>query len=294
MASDLTTADADELAGALRERRPRKIRLRPSLVIGACLVLASLLLAVLGPMIAPDAASRVNFSAILRPPLIGWHVAGTDQLGRDVLMRIATGLRVSFAISLSSVTLALVVGLSVGLISGYFGGIIDLVLMRLTDIQMALPFIVLAVAILSVTQPGYFSLTVVLSLAAWPTYARVVRGIVQVDRNADYVQAALAIGASHTRVIVRYLLRDLFGSMLVLSILDVAAVIIYEATLTFIGMGVPPGTPSLGSIMAEGKNYIATAWWITAMAGLAMLITIAGLNLVAIALRSSLKEANTR
>jgi peptide/nickel transport system permease protein len=104
----------------------------------------------------------------------------------------------------------------------------------------------------------------------------------------------LAIGASHTRVIVRYLLRDLFGSMLVLSILDVAAVIIYEATLTFIGMGVPPGTPSLGSIMAEGKNYIATAWWITAMAGLAMLITIAGLNLVAIALRSSLKEANTR
>jgi peptide/nickel transport system permease protein len=182
----------------------------------------------------------------------------------------------------------------VGLISGYFGGIIDLVLMRLTDIQMALPFIVLAVAILSVTQPGYFSLTVVLSLAAWPTYARVVRGIVQVDRNADYVQAALAIGASHTRVIVRYLLRDLFGSMLVLSILDVAAVIIYEATLTFIGMGVPPGTPSLGSIMAEGKNYIATAWWITAMAGLAMLITIAGLNLVAIALRSSLKEANTR
>src|SRR5690606_7041994 len=201
------------------------------------------------------------------------------------LMRVVAGLRVSFGISASAIALALAVGLITGLLAGYFGGWTDTILMRLTDIQMALPFIVLAVAILSVATPGYLSLTVVLSLAAWPTYARVVRSTTQIERHADHVQAAIALGAGHARILTRYLGRAIFVPTLVLSILDLAAMIIYEATLTFIAIGVPPGTPSLGTIMAEGKNYIATAWWITAMPGLAMLVVISALNMIAIELR---------
>lgn len=285
-------------ADATLQAAPAAARFRipwtPALAVGLVIVAASVLVAVFGPLLAADGGSRIDFASVLKPPLTGWHVAGTDQLGRDIMLRIATGLRISFAISLSAVALALVVGVSVGLVSGYFGGWTDTVLMRMTDIQMALPFVVLAVAILSVTQPGFASLTVVLSLAAWPTYARVVRGLVQVERNADHILAVRAIGASHARVIVHYLLRSLIGPTLVLSILDLAAIIIFEATLSFIAIGVPPGTPSLGSIMAEGKNYIATAWWITAMPGLAMLVTIAGLNLIAIGLRSASREARQR
>lgn len=271
----------------LRQLAPKRASLlsSPMLLVGLAVVIAAVLIAVFGPMLSPAGGTRINFPEALRPPLSGWHLMGTDQLGRDIFLRVASALRISFSISVSAVGLALLVGLFVGLVAGYFGGWLDTILMRLTDIQMALPFIVLAVAILSVATPGYLSLTVVLSLAAWPTYARVVRSTTRIERNADHVQAAIALGASHTRILIRYLARAIIVPTLVLSILDLAAMIIYEATLTFIAIGVPPGVPSLGSIMADGKNYIATAWWITAMPGLAILVVIAGLNLVALGLR---------
>lgn len=259
----------------------------PMLVAGLIIVIAAVLIAILGPMISPTGGTRINFPDALKPPLTGWHIMGTDQLGRDIFLRVASALRISFSISVSAVALALIVGLFVGLVAGYFGGWTDTILMRLTDIQMALPFIVLAVAILSVATPGYLSLTIVLSLAAWPTYARVVRSTTRIERNADHVQAAVALGAGHVCILVRYLARAIIVPTLVLSILDLAAMIIYEATLTFIAIGVPPGVPSLGSIMADGKNYIATAWWITAMPGLAILVIIAGLNMLAVGLRQN-------
>ena len=250
------------------------------------IVLSSLLVAIIVPMAFSEMGTRINFTHALKPPLTAGHLMGTDQLGRDVFVRITSGLRTSFVISLSAVAVALVVGLTVGLLAGYFGGWADTVLMRLTDIQMALPFIVLAVAILSVAKPGFVSLTIVLSLAAWPTYARMVRGVVQVERSADHLQAALALGAGPGRILLRYLLVSILGPTLILSILDVAAMIIYESTLGFLAIGMPPGTPSLGSIMADGKNYVATAWWITAMPGLVILYTLVGLNLTGIALRA--------
>ncbi|CAM5761439.1 peptide ABC transporter permease [Labrys miyagiensis] len=257
----------------------------PLLVAGLVIVAGAVLIAALAPSLSPLGGTRINFPEALRPPLAGWHLMGTDQLGRDIFLRVASALRISFSISLSAVGLALVVGLCIGLVSGYFGGWVDTILMRFTDIQMALPFIVLAVAILSVATPGYLSLTVVLSLAAWPTYARVIRSTTRIERNEDHVQAAIALGASHGRILIRYLARAIIVPTVVLSILDLAAMIIYEATLTFIAIGVPPGVPSLGSIMADGKNYIATAWWITAMPGLAILIVIAGLNMLAVGFR---------
>lgn len=268
----------------------RRMFSSPMLAIGVAIFILAVLVAIFVPILFPQGALRINLAEALRPPLTGWHIMGTDQLGRDIFMRVASGLRVSFAISASAIVLALIVGLVVGLVAGYFGGWTDSILMRLTDIQMALPFIVLAVAILSVATPGYLSLTIVLSLAAWPTYARVVRSTTQIERHADHVQAAMALGAGHMRILVRYLGRAIFVPTLVLSILDLAAMIIYEATLTFIAIGVPPGTPSLGTIMAEGKNYISTAWWITAMPGLAMLVVISSLNMVAIALRQDKRK----
>lgn len=267
---------------------------KPSTLAGLLITLTAIGIAIFLPLFFADMIDRIDFRAKLLPPLSGWHLLGTDQLGRDMLLRIAAGLRTSFAIGFSAVALALVVGIGIGLLSGYFGGWTDTVLMRLTDVQMALPFIVLAVAILSVAQPGYASLTLVLSLAAWPSYARVTRSTTQVERKADHVQAATALGAGTGRILLRYLLPPIAGSALVLSILDVAAMIIYESTLGFIAIGVPPDTPSLGSIMADGKNYIATSWWITGMPGLVILVTILGLNLLAIGLRQTLAEARER
>ncbi len=270
------------------------LRWNAPLALGIAIVAVSIATAIFVPLLFGEQGARINFAHMLRPPLTGGHPMGTDQLGRDVFVRIAAGLRESFMISLSAVAVALVVGLTVGVLAGYFGGWVDTLLMRLTDVQMALPFIVLAVAILSVAQPGYLSLTIVLSLAAWPTYARVVRSMTRVECGADHLQAVLALGAGPGRIITRYLLRSVIGSALILSVLDVAAMIIYEATLGFLAIGVPPGTPSLGSVMADGKNYIASAWWITAMPGLFILFTLVGLNLIGIALRRAADAGKQR
>lgn len=266
----------------------------PGMLLGIAMVTVSFLVAIILPLVGGAGAVRIDFTRTLLPPFTGSHLMGTDQLGRDIFVLASAGLRTSFLISLSAVGVALVIGLFVGLVGGYFGGWVDTVLMRLTDIQMALPFIVLAVVILSVAPPSYLSLTVVLSLAAWPTYARVVRGATRVERTSDHVQAALALGASPVRIIIHYLMRSIAGSIVIVSILDVATIIIYEAALSFLGIGVPPGIPSLGLMMAEGKNYVATAWWITAMPGVVILFTIAGLNLIGVGLRSAAAKAGRR
>src|SRR5690606_27366395 len=197
------SSDYELPAGSVRSWR--RLTASPMLAIGVFIFAVAVLLAIFLPILFPEGATRINLAEALRPPLTGWHLMGTDQLGRDVFMRVVAGLRVSFGISASAIALALAVGLITGLLAGYFGGWTDTVLMRLTDIQMALPFIVLAVAILSVATPGYLSLTVVLSLAAWPIYARVVRSTTQIERHDEHVQAATAQRAGHGRIRVRYL-----------------------------------------------------------------------------------------
>jgi peptide/nickel transport system permease protein len=187
------------------------------------------------------------------------------------------------------VILAAALGVAVGAIAGYFGRLTDTLLMRLTDVQMAFPFIILAIAILSVTRPGPFVLIVVLSLSAWPIYARMVRSIAMVDSQSEYVLAARAMGASHSRILVRYLLRNLLLSVAVLSTLDIATMIVLEALLSFLGLGIQPPTPSLGSIMADGREYLSLGvWWITTLPGFAILITLFGLNLMGDGLQSKL------
>ncbi len=265
-----------------------------SALVGAAMVLIVLVLAIGAPWLALHDPAKQDLSAKLLPPAFtaggNWaHPFGTDGLGRDLWARIVWGLRTSLLVAVPAVALAVIVGVGIGTLAGYFAGIADALLMRLTDIQMAFPFIILAISILSVTTPGILVLIVVLSLAAWPTYARVMRSIVLVDAQADYVLVARSIGASHARIIVQYLLRNVFLTVLILSTLDVATMIVLEALLSFLGLGIQPPTPSLGVVMADGRNYLAIGgWWITTMPGVMILFALLGMNLLGDALQSRL------
>ena len=254
--------------------------------IGSVMVFIVVFVSLAAPILAPYDPALQNVKEAFTPPM--WedggspsHILGTDGLGRDLLSRIMFGLRTSLVISFCSVMLLLTIGVSIGLVSGYYGGgILDTLLMRITDVQMALPFIVLAITILAVLEPTIPVLIFVLALVQWPLYARVIRGIVLVERGSDYVLAAKAMGASDFRILTRYLLRNILIAVLILSTLDMAALMIGEATLSFIGLGVQPPTPSLGNIMSDGRLKLALYWWITTLPGVVIFFTILGLNLL--------------
>lgn len=295
LAGDSIAAGAEPMAAA----PPTSVRafvtqtFRGGTLAGAVLVAIVLVLAIGAPLFSLHAPQQQDVAHSLLPPAFQggtWaHPLGTDALGRDLWARIVYGLRTSLLVAVPAVVLGACVGMLMGLLAGYFGGFVDTVLMRLTDIQMAFPFIILAIAILSVTQPGPGVLIVVLSLSTWPTYARVIRSIVMVDGQSEYVLAARSMGASHQRIIVRYLLRNLWLSVAVLSTLDVATLIILEALLSFLGLGIQPPTPSLGNIMADGKAYLMLGqWWPTTLPGVMILLTLLGLNLMGDGLQSRL------
>jgi ABC-type dipeptide/oligopeptide/nickel transport system permease subunit len=295
-------APADTVAAdALAEVAPGK-PLRKTLreifsgytLVGAILVAVVLILAIGAPLFAMNDPQHQDVKNRLAAPFFmaggSWdHPLGTDGLGRDLWARIIYGFRTSLMVAVPAVILAAGLGVAIGTLAGYFGRFTDTVLMRLTDIQMAFPFIILAIAILSVTRPGPIVLIVVLSLSAWPIYARMVRSIAMVDSQSEYVLAARAMGASHPRIIVRYLMRNLLLSVAVLSTLDIATMIVLEALLSFLGLGIQPPTPSLGSVMADGREYLSLGvWWITTLPGFAILITLFGLNLMGDGLQSKL------
>ncbi len=307
MADGLITSAPDGIAGPLvanvvtgtsNNRQPVHRALRNvftgSTLVGAVMVLFVIVLAVGAPWFALYDPNKQDVLHSLAPPAFlsggSWsHPLGTDALGRDLWARIVLGLRTSLLVSIPAVILGAGLGVCVGMLAGYFGGGIDTVLMRLTDVQMAFPFIILAIAILSVTPPSPGVLIVVLSLSAWPIYARVTRSIVMVDGQSEYVLAARSMGAGHVRIILRYLLRNLLISVAVLSTLDIATMIVLEALLSFLGMGIQPPTPSLGNVMADGKEYLVLGvWWIATLPGIVILFTLFGLNLMGDGLQSKL------
>ena len=296
--TDTEVVSAPERAEA--QEQPTRLRdivgalSTPSAIIGLLLVFLVVFLAVAAPLVSIHDPQALDIKNKAAPPVFlpggAWtHPLGTDGLGRDLWARIVYGLRTSLLISVLAVALAVAVGVTVGIVAGYFGGFAESVLMRLTDVQMAFPFIILAIAILSVTQPGPLVLVLVLSLSTWPIYARVIRTLVIVDSGSDYVLVAKAMGASHWRVIRRYIMRNLMLGVIIMSTLDIATIIVLEALLGFIGLGIQPPTPSLGNIMADGRSYLLLGqWWITTLPGVAILITLLGLNLVGDSLQSNL------
>lgn len=307
MADGLITSAPDGIAGPLAatvvtatSNNPQPVHkairnvFTGATLVGAVMVLIVIVLAVGAPWFALYDPNKQDVLHSLAPPAFlaggSWsHPFGTDALGRDLWARIVLGLRTSLLVSIPAVILGAGLGVCVGMLAGYFGGRIDTVLMRLTDVQMAFPFIILAIAILSVTAPSLGVLIVVLSLSAWPIYARVTRSVVMVDGQSEYVLAARSMGAGHVRIILRYLLRNLLISIAVLSTLDIATMIVLEALLSFLGMGIQPPTPSLGNVMADGKEYLVLGvWWIATLPGIVILFTLFGLNLMGDGLQSKL------
>lgn len=239
---------------------------------------------VFAPLVTTYDPLKQDITKRLTPPM--WqdggsieHILGTDSMGRDLLTRIIYGGRFSLLLGLTSVLIALTVGTLFGLITGYYGGFLENILMRIVDIQLGFPFIILVVIILSIAEPTFWVLSALFSLLLWPGYARVVRSILLSEKSAAYVLAAKSLGASDFRIIIIYIARNIIPSMLLMSTMDIATIIITEAMLGFVGLGTPPPAPTWGNIMADGKNYISTAWWVITFPGVAIWITLFGINL---------------
>jgi peptide/nickel transport system permease protein len=249
--------------------------------------------AIFAPALSPHDPAEQNIVYRLQPPF--WseggsleHPLGTDGLGRDILSRVIYGSRVSIFVGLTATAASALVGVSMGLLAGYLGGSTDAVLSRVGDVQQAIPFLVLAIATAAMLGPGLFNLILVLVITTWVTFFRVVRGEVLSVREEQYVLGAQSIGASTARIIVRYILPNVAASIIVIATLLVANMIIFEASLSFLGLGVPSSMPTWGRIVADGREYIAGEWWIALFPGLAILITVMGINLLGDWLREDL------
>lgn len=257
-----------------------------------CLVAGAALAA---PLITDHDPSRNNISARLRPPF--WDTAnrgsteyplGTDGLGRDMLSRILYGLRVSLVLAVAGLCLSMALGVTLGLVSGLFGGRTDAILMRVVDLQLAFPYIVLAMAIVAATKTSIPILIVLLGLAGWVYFARVVRGVVLQEMQRDYVRSAQVLGASRWRIGIRYVLPNVLPAIAIIATLQLPGLIIFEATLSFLGLGIQPPTPSLGGMMLDGTQYIASAWWVITLPGIAILLVTLSLNIMSDGLRQLL------
>lgn len=243
------------------------------------------LFAILAPILTPYDPVTTDLMVRLKPPVpfrysIMSHPLGTDALGRDIWARIVYGARVSLLVGITSVIISGCIGVTLGLIAGYFGGIVDDIIMRLADILLAFPFILLMLAVLAVIGPGLGNMILVLGLTGWVSYARVVRGEVLSLREKEFVESARSLGASNMRIIFKHILPNVVNSVIVVASFAVASTIITEATLSFLGLGVKPTTPTWGMMLSEGREYIRQAWWLTTLPGLAIGITVLGINLL--------------
>jgi peptide/nickel transport system permease protein len=267
-----------------RRRRQMPLGLRLTLVVGLVLVGASLAAAVWAPLLAPHNPEAADLRARLTPP--AWlrpgspYLVGTDAIGRDILSRIIYGARVSLAVGLVSVAVSSVSGTALGLVAGYYGGWGDELVMRLADLQLSFPFILFAIVVIAVLGPGLPQIILVLAVTQWASFARLARSETLVVREADYIQAAHALGVSDRRIIWRHILPNAVSAVSVLATLSVANNILLEASLTFLGLGADPSVPSWGGMLADSRNYIQTAWWDSTFPGLAIMFTVMGFNLV--------------
>ena len=272
--------------GRLR-RGWRRLARRPPAVAGAAVVLAFVALGVGAPWIAPADPIRTDWSQVRKAP--SWsHPFGTDDLGRDNLSRVIWGARISMRAGVLSILFAMAVGVPLGLVSGYYRGAVDLVLMRLTDAWLAFPFLILAIGLVTILGPSLTNATLAIGLGATPTYIRLTRGLVLATREEDYVQGARAIGAGDPRVMGRYILPNIASSILVQATVSIPVAIIGEAILSFLGLGVQPPLPSWGTMLNAAQQFLETAPWMAWWPGLAIFVLALSFNLAGDGLRDVL------
>lgn len=302
MAEMATTARPE---ANVRPPTPLKVRiarafLADRMAVGALIVLIALILVgALAPFFAPHDPIEQNLIDRLLPP--AWdpggdpkYLFGTDHLGRDILSRVIYGARVSLTLSFIATTVGLLIGVTLGLISGYAGGWIDAVIMRFADTMLALPFYVVGITIVAVLGPSFTNLVIVLALFGWTFYGRVARGEVLSAKTREYVQAARVVGASTGRILFRHILPNIISPLIVIWTLAIATTILSESGLSFLGLGVQPPTPSWGTMIADGQQKISSVPWLAIFPGLALMITVMAVNVVGDALRDALDPKSWR
>ena len=287
---------ATEVIAERRAARGRRLRralrpwLTPKVIGGGVIVLMLVIVGLSAPWIAPYDPNSQNLSDALRPPggLIGANLLGTDALGRDILSRLFYGARISLVIAVMVVIISGVVGIALGAISGYFAGTTDFLIQKLVEVVWAFPPLLLAIAIMAFLGQGLENLILALVSQRWIAYCRVSRGQALSLRSREFVDAARSLGARHTRIIVHHIMPNLLPSALVIGTFSMASAIISEAALSFLGLGVPPDIPTWGSMLADGRTYISTSWWLALFPGLCIFFTVLGINLLGDGLRDIL------
>jgi peptide/nickel transport system permease protein len=260
---------------------------------GGLVVIAVVLVALLAPVLAPHSMASFDLIHRLTPPAWdaggSWtHPLGTDPLGRDVLSRIIYGARTSLTIAGAAVLLAAGLGILLGLVSGYAGSWVDALIMRVADIQLSFPYLLLAIAVMALLKPSLANLIIVLVLRSWVVYARLIRVVTLSAREREFVTAARALGGGGARIVLRHIAPNVVGPSIVVSSFQLAELIIVESSLSFLGLGVQPPTPSWGGMVSDGREYVSSAWWLSAFPGLAIVLTVLGANLFGDALRRAL------
>jgi len=267
----------------------RRYPLVPILVLLLVLVIPG----IFANQVAPHNPTAGSVTKRLTPPAWqeggSWdHPLGTDKIGRDILSRVIHGARISLAIALVSIFLGGLVGVTLGLMAGYFGGKLDNLIMRLVDIKLALPSLLLALVIATVMKPGFVTVVLIITLVLWARYARLVRGETLALKSQDFIARSRVAGASNFRIMARHIFPNVLNTIIVLATLEVGQVIILEASLSFLGVGIPRPMPAWGLMVADGRELIAIAWWVSFFPGLAILLTVLSMNLFGDWLRDKL------
>ena len=276
----------------------RRIARDPGAIAGAIVVTLVAICAIFAPLIAHGDPNAQDLGAALQPPM--WlgggsaaHPLGTDNLGRDLLVRIVWGARVSSIVGVCVVLIGGTIGVTAGLLAGYRRGWVDSVIARVTDVQLAFPLVLLAVAVVAVIGPGLGTVIGVIGVTSWVQYVRVVRAEAMRLRETEFIAAAVAAGASGPRILARHLLPNVASAAIVLATFEIARAVVLESSLSFLGLGVPPSVPSWGGMLADGRQYLDTAWWVALFPGLAIVSAVLGVNLLGDGLRDAL-DPNAR
>jgi len=275
------------------KRLANRRRLRVAGVVSAVVLVLLVLVAVFAPLLAPHDPTGGELKDLLKPPVWdpdgSWTFPlGTDSLGRDELSRLIYGARISLLVGLLAAVIASLVGVPLGLLSGYLGGRVDSVIVGIVNVMMAFPFLLLALLVAGVTGPGLRNVLLILGLTGWPIYTRVIRSVVLELRERTFVTNARVMGLSHTRVMFRHVLPGVWPTFLVLTSLQIGHMILAEAFLSFLGLGIQPPTPTWGGMLSEGRAYIYGQWWLTTFPGIAILITVLCVNLLSDSIRDAL------